>query len=148
MTHGIKPKIIHQHQWNQKIKSDFTPAFLHWRYPPLYWGKSQIGPFPAKFKEKMPKKDEASSHAGCTHGHEIKMKKMKIPQENAKIKKFFRRRSPLGDFSPKLPKLAFSPYFWVKMIPTKVWRPPGKNDATQNDCQVSLHDNWYDHQGR
>ena len=109
MTHDIKPKIIHRHQGNQKIKSDFPPAVPHWRYSPLYWGKSQIGPFPAKFKEKMQKKEEAPSLAGCTHDHEIRMKKIQILQETAKIKIIFRRRSPLGDFSPKVPKWAFSP---------------------------------------
>ena len=109
MTHDIIPKSIHRHQGNQKIKSDFTPAFPHWRYSPLYWGKSQIGPFPAKFRGKMQKTDEAPSHAGCTHGHEIRMKKIQMLQENARIKIFFPRRSPLGDFSPKVPKLAFPP---------------------------------------
>ena len=109
MTHDITPKIIHRHLGNQKIKSDFPPAVPHWRYSPLYWGKSQIGPFPAKFKEKMQKKEEAPSHAGCTHDHEIKMKKIQILQETAKIKIIFRRRSPLGDFPSKVPKWAFSP---------------------------------------
>ena len=109
MTHDIIPKIIHRHQGNLKIKSDFPPAFPHWRYPPLYRGKSQIGPFPAKFRGKVQKKAEAPSHAGCTQGHEIIMKKIQILQEHAKNKIIFRRRSPLGDFLPKLPKLALSP---------------------------------------
>ena len=55
----------------------------------------------------MEKKAEAPSRAGCTQGHEITMKKIQILQEHAKIKIIFRRRSPLGDFPPKLPKLSF-----------------------------------------
>ena len=116
----VGPKVVHD-PWHRTKNYPPTPGESENQirfYPgvpplaislPLLREIPNWGPFPAKFKEKMPKKDEASSHAGCTHGLEIRMKKMKIPQENAKIKMIFRRRSILGDFAPKLPKLAFSP---------------------------------------
>ena len=111
--------IIHRHQGNQKIKSDFPPAFPHWRYSPLYWGISQNKPFPAKFWEKMPTMGEVAGQTRCAHAHEIKMKKIQILQEDAKSVTNFPLAVTLRQFSPKIAKIGFSPLILGQNKPNK-----------------------------
>ena len=58
------------------------------------------------FWGKMPKLGRGSCRTGCAQTHDIRMKKMDMPQVHEKIKTNFPWRSAIGDFGPKLPKMA------------------------------------------